>query len=68
MLHQSIKELLKKYADVDDSVVRELVRTTSESNMIMRFCGKDGSLSTTKRRASYMSNKLYRGKASGVHY
>lgn len=58
LLHKSVKDILKQHTDVDDSVVRELVKTASESNVIKRFCGKEGSLSTTKRRAAYVSKNF----------
>lgn len=37
--------------------MRQLVRAASGSNVI-RFCGKEGSLSTTKRRAAYLSKNF----------
>lgn len=58
LLHNSVKEILKQYTDIDDSIVRQLVRAASDSNVITRFCGKEGSLSTTKRRAAYMSKNF----------
>lgn len=38
--------------------MRQLVRAVSVSNVITRFCGKEGSLSTTKRRAAYLSKNF----------
>lgn len=58
LLHNSVKEILKQYTDIDDSIVRQLVRAASDSNVITRFCGKEGSLSTTKRRAAYLSKNF----------
>lgn len=52
LLHNSVKEILKQYTNIDDSTVRQLVRAASDSNVITRFCGKEGSLSTTKRKAA----------------
>lgn len=58
LLHNSVKEILKQYTNLDDSTVRQLVRVASDSNVITRFCGKEGSLSTTKRRAAYLSKNF----------
>ena len=60
LLHNAVKDILNQHTDVDDSVVEELVRAAAKSNVIMKFCGKDGTLSTTKRRAAYV-NKIFRG-------
>ncbi|KAK0139985.1 hypothetical protein N1851_023092 [Merluccius polli] len=59
LLHNAVKDILKQHTDVDDSVVEELVRAATKSNVI-KFCGKDGTLSTTKRRAAYV-NKNFTG-------
>lgn len=58
LLHDSVKDILKQHTEVDDLTVRQLVRAASESNVITRFCGKDGSLSTTKRRAAYVNKNF----------
>lgn len=55
LLHDALK---KQHTDVDDSVVEELVRAAAKSNVIMKFCGKDGPLSTTKRRAAYVNKNF----------
>lgn len=47
---------MKQHTDVDESAVR-LVRTASERKVIMRFCGRDGSLSTTKCKLAYVTKK-----------
>ncbi|XP_060771467.1 uncharacterized protein LOC132882224 isoform X2 [Neoarius graeffei] len=58
LLHDTVKDILKQHTDVDDLTVRQLARAASESNVITRFCGKDGSLSTTKRRAAYVNKNF----------
>lgn len=50
LLHNAVKDILKQHAGIDDSVVEELVKAATKSNVIMKFCGKDGPLSTTKRQ------------------
>lgn len=58
LLHNSVKDILKQHTDVDDSTVRQLVRAVSESNIIAKLCGNNGSLSTTKRRTAYVSKNF----------
>ena len=58
LLHDSVKDILKQHTEVDDFTVRQLVRAASESNVITRFCGKDGPLSTTKMRAAYVNKNF----------
>ncbi len=58
LLHNAVKDILKQHTDVDNSVVEELVRAATKSNVIMKFCGKDGPLSTTKRRAAYVNKNF----------
>ena len=58
LLHNAVKEFLKQHMDVDDSTVSQLVKAASESNVILRYCGKDGSLSTTKRREKYVNKNF----------
>jgi len=58
LLHNALKDILKQQTDVDDSVVEELVRAAAKGNVIMKFCGKDGPLSTTKRRAAYVNKNF----------
>lgn len=58
LLHNSVKDILKQHTVIDDSVVRQVVRAASESNVITRCCGKDGSLSTGKRRAAYVNTNF----------
>lgn len=52
LLHSSVKDILKLHTDVDDSVVKQVVRAASESSIILKYCAKGGSLSTSKRRAA----------------
>lgn len=78
LLHNALKDILKQQTDVDDSVVEELVRAAAKGNVIMKFCGKDGPLSTTKRRAAYVNKNftevkpveyiIERGKKSSAVY
>lgn len=53
ILHNRVRAILKKYyADMDETVVREVTCAVSESNR-MNFFAKDG-LGTAKRRAAYV--------------
>ncbi len=58
LLHKSVKDILKQHTDVDNSIVRQLVRAASESNVTTRFCGMNGSLSTTERWAAHKSKNI----------
>lgn len=50
-----MKIILKEYdSEIDESVVRQVSSAVSETNVMTAFCVKDGSLATTKRRASYV--------------
>lgn len=49
--------LMKQFADIDESVVREVATTVSKSN-IMTFCAKDGPLGTAKRRKAYVRREF----------
>lgn len=58
LLHNAVKEILKPHTNVEDSVVEELVRAAEKGNVMMKFCGKNGPLSTTKRRAAYVNKNF----------
>lgn len=48
-MYDSIKDILKiSIENVNDSVVKELVNTVSENDIIMKFCGSGGSFPTSK--------------------
>ncbi len=58
LMHNRVRAVLKKYyADMDESVVREVATVVSESNM-MTFCAKDGPLGPAKRRAAYVRREF----------
>ncbi|XP_023815492.1 uncharacterized protein LOC110014540 isoform X1 [Oryzias latipes] len=58
LLHNRVRAVLKKYyADINETVVREVTNVVSESN-IMSFCAKDGSLGTAKKRAAYVRREF----------
>jgi len=54
LLHKNVKTVLQKhFGDVDESVLKEVVETVAESDILSKSCGKNGCLATSKRRASY---------------
>lgn len=66
LLHNAVMDILKQHTNVDDSVVEELVRAAAKSNVTMKFCSKDGPLSTTKRRAAYVNKNFTEFKPVGT--
>lgn len=52
VLHNTAKDILKQRTDVEEYLVEEKGKVT------MQFCGKNGSLSTTNRRAVYMNKNF----------
>ena len=58
LLHSAVRDILKQHTHIDDSTVRQLVRAVSDSNVITKFCGKDGSFSTIKRRTTYVTKNF----------
>lgn len=55
LLHKNVKAVLQKhFGDVDESVLKEVVETVAESDILSKSCGKNGCLATSKRRASYV--------------
>lgn len=54
-LYNKVKGVLQKYhTNLDEALVREVVETFTDSNIITACCGKDGCLATIKRRAPYV--------------
>lgn len=52
LLHYKVRMILKEYdSKIDESIVKQVSSTVSEAKVMTTFCGKDGSLATTKRRA-----------------
>lgn len=61
-----VRDVLKKYyADIDETIVKEVTSAVSESN-ILRFCAKDGPLGTSKRRAAYVRREF--AQVSPIEY
>lgn len=59
LVHDSIKGILTKYCDsINDSVIKAVVNTVSENNVLLKFCGTNGPLSTSKRRALCVLRKF----------
>lgn len=59
LLYSNVKAVLKKYyADINESVVKEIMSAISESNVVVSLCGKHGSLGTIKRRAAYVRSNF----------
>lgn len=58
LLHKNVKAVLQKhFGHISESVVKDVVESVAENNILTKSCGKNGSLATSKRRASYvMSN------------
>lgn len=54
LLYSTIRQTIEKhYGEVDSTVVKELVRAVTDSNVLLHCTNEGGPLSTTKRRASY---------------
>ncbi len=59
LLHHKVKMILKEYdSEIDESIVKQVSSAVSETNVMTTFCGKVGSLATTKKRASYVSKNF----------
>lgn len=50
--------LMKYDSEMDESVVKQVITAVSETNIMTIFCSKEGSLATTKKRASYVSKEF----------
>lgn len=58
LVQTRVRAVLKKYyADMDETVVKEVVSAVSESNM-MTYCTKDGPLGNVKKRAAYVRREF----------
>lgn len=54
LLYSTIQQtFVKHYGEVDSTVVKELVRTVTDSSVLLRCTNEGGPLSTTNRRASF---------------
>ncbi|KAL1273015.1 hypothetical protein QQF64_028877 [Cirrhinus molitorella] len=55
LLHKNVEAVLQKhFGHIGESVVKEVVETVAESNILSKSCGKNGCLATSKRRATYV--------------
>lgn len=55
LTYKKVKEVLQKhYTNIDKSVIQEVVKAVTESNIFTGHCNRDGCLATTKRRAAYV--------------
>lgn len=58
LLHNSVKDVLKRHTDVNDEVVKEVVEAARESNVLVKFCSNGRSLATSKRRTTYVNKNF----------
>lgn len=58
LLIKAVRDILKEHGDVDESTVTQIVKTAEDSNVVTRFCGKDVTLSSTKRRTAYLNRNF----------
>nr|XP_005173860.1 uncharacterized protein LOC101885400 [Danio rerio] len=58
LVQHRVRGILNKYcADMDETVIKEIISAVSESNM-MTHCSKDGPLGTAKKRAAYVRREF----------
>lgn len=58
LVQHRVRGILNKYcADMDETVIKEIISAVSESNM-MTHCSKDGTLGTAKKRAAYVRREF----------
>lgn len=59
LLHSSIRKILHTHcANVDHALVNKIAEVVTENNVLLKFTSDKGSLSTAKRRKSYISRKF----------
>lgn len=59
LLHTSIRKILNQHCgDVETSLVSEIAKVFTKSNVFLKFTSTGGSLSTTRKRTSYISKEF----------
>lgn len=59
LLHTSVGKILHQHCgDVEDSLVSEIAKVFTESNVFLKFTSTGGSLSTTSKQTSYISKEF----------
>lgn len=59
LLQSKVQEIISQHCgDVDNSTVSDVVNAVSQTNVLLKFTSAGGSLSTARRRASYIQQEF----------